>query len=77
MAMATPIDSMSASDSAAYVVPATTGMVRPAPPSVIWSARAVRGPAYAESVAATSSRTTLPDSKVHVAAGSATSTVVG
>ena len=77
MAIATPMASVSASDSAENVEPATTGMVSPAPSRVIWSARAVRGPAYAESVAVTSSRTTLPDSKVHVAAGRAMSTVVG
>src|SRR6478609_1662172 len=77
MAIATPMASVSASDSAEKVVPATTGMVSPGPSRVIWSARAVRGPAYAESVAETSSRTTLPDSNVHVAAGRAMSTVVG
>ena len=77
MAAATPMASRSASDSAAYVPPAITGMVSPVAPTATWSARASRGPAYAESVAVTRRRTTLPDSKVQVAAGRSMSTVVG
>ena len=73
------MDSVSVSESAdpATRVPFRVGAMRAASASSMRSARAVRGTAYAESVAEMSSRSREPGSTVHVAAGSATSTEVG